>query len=31
MQVDYFAVLTVVMVTLLILSQGFFLVWLDLI
>lgn len=31
MQVDYFAVLSVVMVTLLMLSQIFFLFWLDLI
>jgi hypothetical protein len=30
MQVDYFAVLSVVIATLLILSQGFVLAWLDL-
>ena len=30
MQVDYFSLLSVVMATLLVLSQGFLLVWLDL-
>lgn len=30
MQIDYFAVLSMVMAALLILSQGFVLVWLDL-
>ena len=30
MQVDTFAVLSVVMATLLVLSQGFLLIWLDL-
>ncbi|MEZ5274989.1 MAG: hypothetical protein R3F07_01260 [Opitutaceae bacterium] len=30
MQVDYFAILSVVMATLLVLSQGFLLIWLDL-